>query len=132
MRTCTACGKADKPWFEQEPCNCGAPVHDSDPSPDKHAPICHAIGHEVVQYPVRLKVADLVWIEGQAHLQPKWERAGWKFLQNGLRYYRVKMLCRDCIGIERDRMERRKDYEKSCKAVRGEDSQSYAQMLASQ
>lgn len=135
MRLCSACGKEDQPWFEQHPCNCGAfKPHDDDPSPLKHRPDCKCLGHEVVLYPVRIPASDLAFDDkGQASLASAYyTQRGWKLKQNGGRYYRTKMLCRDCIGKEEEALGRKREYEKSCRAARGQDDKTYAQMLAQQ
>lgn len=133
MRLCTDCQKPDAPWFEAEPCSCGIPVHDDDPKPEKHRPDCKAIGHQVILYPVRVATKDLTYdANAEAHLKPVWERKGWKLLKNGPRLYRTKYLCRDCVELEREREHRRLEYERLCKAARGIDDQTYAQVLASQ
>src|SRR6185437_792681 len=114
------------------PCSCGAPVDDN-PSPEKHRPDCKAIGHDVVLYPVRVAWQELTHdANGDPHLKAIWERRGWKLLKNGARIYRTRMLCRDCIELERDKDARRKEYERLCKAARGDDAQTYQQMLVSQ
>lgn len=133
MRNCADCGKEDAPWFEREPCSCGtATKHEDDPSPLKHAPDCNGIGHEVVEYPLRMARADLVFEGTTLALSNYWRGRGWILIQNGLRWYRVKMLCRGCIVLEDSAQERRREYEKACKAARGQDDTTYSQMLAQQ
>lgn len=130
MRNCSNCNKEDRPWFEDAPCSCGAyQEHDDDPSPLKHDPSCKMLGHEVVRYPVRIAKSDLTH---DGKLGSYFTAKGWSLRQDGQRFYRVKMLCRACIELEKGCQARRQDYEKACKAARGLDNQTYAQMLASQ
>jgi hypothetical protein len=130
MRTCTACRKEDAPWFEQEPCSCGHQAPNAEPIlAIEHDPGCKCISHEVVAYPVRIAKQDLTFDQ---KLPAHYVRAGWILRQNGQRFYRVKMLCRDCIGLEEGAQARRVEYERACKATLGIESQSYSQMLASQ
>jgi hypothetical protein len=53
-------------------------------------------------------------------------------MQNGMRWYRTKMLCRQCIDKENLAQERRREYERACKTALGVESLTYAQMLAQQ
>lgn len=129
MRLCAQCSKEDRPTFDMVPCSCGAPVDTEDPSPLKHSPECNAVTHEVVLHPVRITKQDLTF---DSKLQPKWTVKGWQLWQNGMKFYRVKMLCRACIVLDEGAQERRREYDKACKATRGGDAQTYAQMLASQ
>lgn len=130
MRTCSACHKEDKPWFESHPCSCGAyVVHDDDPNPLKHRPDCKSLGHEVVEYPVRIPKSDLTF---DGKLSSYYAERGWALMRNGERYYRVKMLCRGCIVKETEALARKTDYEKACKAAQGIETLSYAQMIAGQ
>jgi len=129
MRKCGQCNKQDAPWFEQQPCSCGLPVDDDDPSPLKHAPDCNGIGHEVVLHRVRIRKPEMTFDQ---KLSLKWTERGWQLLRNGTRFYRVKYLCRHCIVDEDIAQERRQEYEKACRETRGMDGRSYAQMLASQ
>jgi hypothetical protein len=82
-----------------------------------------------VRYPVRMAKHELSFDKG---LPRKWKQAGWVLKENGERFYRVKPLCRDCIGLEVDAQARRAEYDRLCKAASGGEAQSYAQMLASQ
>lgn len=130
MRTCVACHKPDAPWFEPYPCSCSRQADGAEPIPaDEHAPDCKCLGHEVVTYPVRIAKSDLTF---DGKLPQTWTSKGWVLRQNGMRFYRMKMLCRDCIELEVSAQSRREEYQKLCKAARGESSQSYAQFLASQ
>ena len=129
MRTCGQCNKEDRAYFESAPCSCGLPRDDEDPSPLKHKPDCNGIGHEVVLYPVRIDKRDQTF---DGKLLPKWTAKGWRLLQNGPRFYRIKYLCRQCIVLDESAQERRREYDKACRATRGESAQTYAQMLASQ
>lgn len=129
MRICGQCNKPDAPWFEPQPCSCGLAPDDDDPSPLMHAPDCNGIGHEVVLYPVRIGKAEMTFDQ---KLLPKWTERGWQLLRNGIRFYRVQYLCRQCIVAEDIAQERRREYEKMCRETRGLDGRSYAQMLASQ
>jgi hypothetical protein len=131
MRNCSACHKEDKPWFEYDiPCSCGgAELHEDDPSPLKHKAECKSLAHEVVLYPVRMAKADLTH---DGKLGSYYSQRDWKLMQNGNRWYRVKFLCRACIELENSAQSRKAEYEKLCKAARGVDDQTYAQMLASQ
>lgn len=130
MRNCSSCNKEDKPWFEDSPCTCGAyKPHDDDPSPLKHLPECHSLGHEVVRYPVRIAKSEL---SNDEKLSSYYRQRGWVLMRDGQRFYRVKMLCRACIELENSAQSRRHEYEKACKAARGVETQTYAQMLASQ
>lgn len=102
---------------------------DDDPSPMKHAPDCNGIAHEVILYPVRMAVSELT---PDKKLGTYYTSKGWKLMQNGLRWYRVKYLCRQCIIAEDQAQERKREYENACKAARGVDTLTYAQMLAQQ
>ena len=127
--------KPDAPWFEPHPCSCQAqPIHDDDPKPHKHRPDCKGIGHEVVLYPVRIAHSELAFDDkGQPKLASAYySQQGWKLMQNGGRSYRVILLCRACIELAESALSRKREYEKSCKAARGQDDKTYAQMLASQ
>lgn len=133
MRLCTMCGKPDTPYWEAYPCTCGAPAHDDDPSPLKHRPDCKAIGHSVISFPVRIPERELGHdAAGNKQLPQKYAREGWKVQQRGFKWYRVKVMCRDCVAEYEQRMARKRDYEASCKRARGEETQTYAQFLASQ
>lgn len=87
------------------------------------------LGHDVVRYPVRIAKSDLTH---DGKLGSYFSAKGWTLRQDGQRYYRIKMLCRACIELENVIQSRRQDYEKACRAARGLDNQTYAQMLASQ
>lgn len=130
MRICTECKKEDRPWFEQAPCSCGAAqLHEEDPSPLKHKADCKAIGHDVVRYPVRIERRDLTF---DGKLPSRYTQRGWALWQSGNKLYRRKLLCRDCVELENGAQERKRDYEKACKAAQGLETMTYAQMLASQ
>jgi hypothetical protein len=130
MRVCSACGKEDRPWFENEPCNCGAGKrHEDDPSPLKHDPSCRCLGHEVIAYPVRMAESELTF---DKKLPAYWIERKWQLRNNGGRFYRVKVLCRQCMLAEDQAQDRKRDYEKACAAARGQETQTYAQMLAAQ
>ncbi len=132
MRICSACGKEDAPWFESDPCSCGAAkLHEDDPSPMNHSHECRCLGHEVVQFPVRITPADLSFNREDLK-SPYYRSRGWKLMKNGLRFYLVKMLCRGCVALENSALERRREYERVCKASRSQDDTTYAQMLAQQ
>ena len=132
MRVCSVCGKEDQPWFEHEPCSCGwdrTNPHDDDPGPKNHTADCRCLGHEVISYPVRIAASELTF---DKKLSPYYVNRGWELKVNGTRYYRMKVLCRGCMLLEDQAQERRRDYEKACAAARGQDTQTYAQMLAAQ
>jgi hypothetical protein len=98
-----------------------------------HGANCIALIHEVVLYPVRMSERELaVTSSGEKQLPTHHLTHGWKLLQNGMRWYRIKYLCRDCIGREENSQAFRRDYLKSCKKAKGQDDQTYAQMLAYQ
>lgn len=99
----------------------------------QHRAECRSLGHEVVSYPVRIAKADL-WFDsgGAAHISAYYVGRGWALRIDGNKFYRVKLLCRSCIGLEVGAQARKREYEKSCRAVRGLDNMTYAQMLASQ
>jgi hypothetical protein len=110
-----------------EPCTCGACELD----PIRHAPECKSLIHEVLRYPVRMAERDLVVNQsGERKLSAQY--AGWKLVQNGQRWYRIKDLCRDCIGKQEQSQAFRRDYLQACKKARGQDDQTYSQMLAEQ
>lgn len=99
----------------------------------RHAPHCVALVHEVVLYPVRMGRNDLsVAKSGERELPSHYLVAGWKLMQNGMRWYRIKHLCRDCIGKEEQSQMFRRDYIKACKTAKGQDDQTFSQMLAYQ
>ena len=129
MRNCSACHAEDRPWFEDAPCSCGIPEGPDAGNPYKHSPDCKSLSHEVVRYPIRMEIKDLNF---DKTLSRYYVQRGWELLQNGMRYYRVKMLCRKCIGLEVSAQERKREYEKACKAARGDQTETYAQMLARQ
>lgn len=132
MRNCSACGSPDRLWFEDAECSCGASTQAENPGdPTQHVEGCHSLGHWVSLFPVRLKVEDVD--REKRELKSRAHKAqGWKLYQNGLKFYRVKMLCRDCGGKETQAQARRAEYEKLCRVARGQDSTTYAQMLARQ
>lgn len=134
MRHCGNCNKEDSPWYDGTPCSCGLPQRDEPALPQEHVQDCKALAHNVVLYPVRVATTDLTYdANGEAQLRSaQYLRRGWKLLRNGMRWYRVKYLCRECIELEEAARERRRDYEKACKAVKGVDETTYSQMLASQ
>lgn len=133
MRACAQCGKADAPWFEPEPCSCGAAqAHEENPSVEAHAADCNAVGHVVVLYPVRMARSELQFNGAEMVLGAYWRQLGWVLKRNGERWYRVKMLCRGCIEAHDDAQQRRRDYEKACRRARGVEDTTYAQMLAAQ
>jgi hypothetical protein len=132
MRACGGCKKPDAPWLEDAPCNCGVPPTLAGDA-NEHRPECRALGHEVVFYPVRLTKADLWFDEGaKPHISAYYTGRGWTLKQDGNKLYRVKLLCRDCIGLEVGAQARKREYESACKRARGDETQTYAQMLASQ
>jgi hypothetical protein len=89
--------------------------------------------HEVVLYPVRMSERDLsINANGDKELPAHWKAKGWKLMQNGMRWYRIKHMCRECIGKEELAQSFKRDYQKSCKRAKGQDDQTFAQMLAYQ
>ena len=88
--------------------------------------------HEVVLYYKLVKQTDLVRTEArpEGQLPPSKLREGWKLVRDGRDQFRVKMLCRDCIGLECQREDSRREYLAKCKALQGKTNQSYSQMLA--
>lgn len=126
MRRCAGCNKEDRPQVENPgECTCG--MHSPDPL--SHDVNCWAIGHEVVQYPVRMMVSELTF---DRELPPRFLQKGWKLLQNGSRYYRVKLLCHACVESEVSARQRKEDYVRACRRAKGLDTMTYAQMLAMQ
>lgn len=124
MRACQHCAKADRPQLDNnEQCSCSAESHE----PMHHGQDCKALIHEVMLYPVRIAQKDLTF---DCKLPPQY--AGWTLMQNGNRWYRYKFLCRDCIGKYEDAQKFRRDYLQACKKARGEEDQTYSQMLAGQ
>lgn len=130
MRACEQCHVGDRPHLDMaEPCTCGS----ASPEPTHHTASCIALVHEVVLYPVRMGPYDLAISEsGEKELPAYWLQRGWKLMQNGMRWYRIKFLCRDCIGKEEDSQAFKRDYLKACKKAKGQDDQTFAQMLAYQ
>lgn len=88
--------------------------------------------HEVVLYYKLVQQADLVRTElkPEGQLPQSQLRAGWKLVRDGRDQFRVKMLCRDCIGVEVQREASRREYQAKCKALLGGANKSYSQMLA--
>lgn len=80
-------------------------------------------------YPVRITKDDLTW---DKKLPASLARSGWELFQNGPKMYRRKLMCRDCIEKYKTTESMRRDYEKACRAARGLDDTTYAQMLARQ
>jgi hypothetical protein len=83
----------------------------------------------VISYLVRVALDELTF---DRDLPAHFRAAGWVLKVNGLRYYRVKVLCRQCMLAEQDAQERKRDYDKACAVARGQDTETYAQMLAAQ
>lgn|SRR5487761_2727435 len=129
MRVCSQCAKEDGPWFDAMPCSCGADKGEDPANPSAHQPDCHSLGHEVVMYPIRMAPKDLTF---DKQLPVYWRGRGWNLMQNGLRWYRVKMLCRECCEAENGAQARRREYELACRDARGVSDLTYAQMLAQQ
>lgn len=99
----------------------------------QHAPQCLALVHNVALYPVRIAPHDLaIGKSGDKELPAQFVRSGWKLMQNGMRWYRIKHLCRDCIGKEEQALAFKRDYLNACKKAKGQDDQTFAQMLAYQ
>lgn len=133
-RVCKQCKREDEPFWEQTPCSCGAPLDaHTEPKFGDHRPECKSIGHEVVRYPIRIDPREL-WTDhaGIKRLSAYYTGRGWTLVQNGNMWFRVMMLCRDCIGKEADAQARKREYQKLCKRAAGLESMTYAQMLASQ
>jgi hypothetical protein len=129
MRECQDCKEQDRPWMDGGECTCGAARTEMGASPEAHHVECRCLAHEVVQYPVRLSREALTW---DKKLPRYWALKGWVLMENGGRHYRLKMLCRDCVGKEELALAHRRDYERVCKEARGGETQTYAQMLAQQ
>lgn len=84
-------------------------------------------------YPVRMDRKDLkLDAAGKEQLPVRWLREGWVLQKDGPKFYRVKILCRSCIGKVEETLARKREYEQLCKAARGAETMSYAQMLANQ
>jgi hypothetical protein len=85
----------------------------------------------VVLYYKLLRQADLIRTEAhpEGQLPQAKVRAGWKLVRDGRDQFRVKMLCRDCISLEVQREESKREYEKKCAALLGKTDQTYSQML---
>ena len=123
MRVCAQCQSPDRPHVDpSERCTCGTDTHE-------HAPDCRALTHEVVLFPVRMSPLALTY---DKKLPAKWIQRGWHLWQDGQRFYRRKMLCRDCIGKQETQQAFARDYQKACKKARGSDDMTYAQAIASQ
>lgn len=134
MRLCAQCGAEDKPWYVDAACTCGSERRDAElPPAERHAPNCRCVEHEVVQFPVRMARQDLSFgADGKPQLSMRHKRDGWTLLQDGPKFYRVKLLCRNCIGKQEEIAARQREYKQCCKAAQGVETKSYAQMLASQ
>lgn len=130
MRTCSSCRLEDRPHLDHtEPCSCSA----GSSEPTHHGPDCRAIVHEVLVYPRQMDLRELGHdAAGTLVLPPQWSSKGWKLIQNGQRWFRIRILCRSCIVKEEDSAAFKRDYQKACKAARGQDDQTYSQMLAQQ
>jgi len=90
------------------------------------------MSHDVVLYYKLVKQADLVRTEQrpEGQLTQSQIRNGWKLVRDGRDQFRVKMLCRDCIGNEALKEASRKEYEAKCAALLGQNNKTYSQMLA--
>lgn len=80
-------------------------------------------------YPVRITKDELTY---DGKLRPLWIARGWSLLKNGPKFYRTKMLCRECIAEQETTQAMRRDYQKACRAIQGKDDLTYAQILAQQ
>jgi hypothetical protein len=92
---------------------------------------CNKVMHSVrpLVEPVRL-ISTPRHPEGQ--LPTKWLNEGWKLHIDGKNTFRVKMLCRNCIDKEALRESIQRDYQKACKAARGQDDRTYGQLMIQQ
>ena len=129
MRICQQCHCEDRPWIEEGECSCGLNKTERAGDPTAHQADCRCLGHEVVQYPVRMARNELAFDD---KLPRYYAQQGWVLMKHGGCFYRVKILCRDCVGKEELALAHRRDYERVCKEARGLETKTYAQMLAQQ
>lgn len=132
MRSCTQCKKPDAPRLEFDASCKGKCDPRATEDPATHSDECPRLTHEVVLYYKFVKQADLVRTEQrpEGQLAQSQLRNGWKLVRDGRDQFRVKMLCRDCIGLECQKEDSRKEYERKCAALLGQTNKTYSQMLA--
>jgi hypothetical protein len=130
MRFCAQCNKSDTIVLDNSeqcrPDKCDPKiVNDHDIS--THWIDCPRLIHEVRLYP-RL-IQNLSFLKPLPDPLPaKYRREGWTLQVDGSRVYRVKTLCRSCIGVEVERETNHRNYLRACKAARREDP-TYNQLL---
>jgi hypothetical protein len=132
LRNCTQCHKPDAPRLEFDASCKGKCDPRATEDPATHSDDCPRISHEVVLYYKLVKQVDLVRTEvsPEGQLPRSLLLAGWKLVRDGRDQFRVKMLCRDCIGLEVQKDASRKEYQAKCAALLGQTNKSYSQMLA--
>ena len=132
MRLCEGCRAADRPALDPEgACKRELCPPTADERPETHNDACPRLTHEVRKL---YRPAELVFTAAkpEGELQRKWRAEGWKLLRDGKDLFRWRMLCRACITRVYEREENHKEYLKACKRARGEEDQTYSQLLAEQ
>lgn len=133
MRTCSNCKVADQPVMDfSRDCSsqCDPQIRDVGEA-ELHHVACNKVLHEVRPYfqPVTLQVTPK---HPEGELPYRWQREGWKLRKDGTSLFRWKMLCRNCIDKEALREALQRDYQKACKAARGQDDRTYGQLMIQQ
>lgn len=82
--------------------------------------------HEVREYLHWIALPELT---PQDELPTHWRMKGWKLKRDGEEYFRYKLLCRDCIRKDYEAGKMREAYKKLCKAARGQNDQTYSEMI---
>lgn len=133
MRQCSSCKVADQPVmdFSRDCAKDCDPAIRNDGDAELHHFACNKVLHEVRPYfqPVKL-VSTPRHPEGE--LPQKWQRDGWKVRKDGSNVFRWKMLCRNCIDQEALREAIALDYQKACRAARGQGDKTYGQLMIQQ
>jgi hypothetical protein len=126
MRLCSKCRGEDRAEVDPESlCKCGAVAAGH----EDHDPRCPRLIHEVRRYLVRVSPKELM---PDQSLSPYFISQGWTMFKDGERLYRWMYLCRACIRAQEDVLTHRQEYEKACKAAKGLEDRTYAQMIARQ
>jgi hypothetical protein len=126
MRACRKCSAPDRaeidPGLE---CKCGAVARGD----EEHHPECPRLIHEVARYFVQIKARDLT---PKRELSTYYRAQGWQLMEDGGRFFRWMLMCRQCFRDYEQVLAQQRDYQRACKLAKGMDDMSYSQMLARQ
>lgn len=131
MRECQACHKRDAAILEPDTTCKGQCDPKADERVETHTDLCPRLSHDVRKYLKAVTRNELIHSpdEPEGRLAMRLRLQGWKMLREGPDYFRWKMLCRDCIGLEAQKEAQQRDYRKACKSVLGAETQTYGQMM---